>query len=472
VNLFRYTSINVKIGALLFATILGSLALTGTLTYWHLRLSTLEKAGDSLNKVAATAALAFEGLEGDESSVEASDLLKKIWLRNHISSENRLNNLRLYRMDFDRWMADPITCFGRDADQCESRAITKDMQTAFTNNSVVRWSGCAGSCLTAAMPIRMNDEALWMLTVEVDINLLQKQLNRSLRIIILAGLLGLALSSLGAWWVTQHLTRPLLAFASVMQIMRSTGDYSIKIDLHPEDKEMNVVEDSFQRLISSVRESRQKLETSYMATLKALVMALDIRDNETAGHSLRVQRYALSIAETLRLPAAARHHVETGALLHDIGKIGVPDAILRKNGRLEQNEWVEMRKHPELGRRMVEDIEFLRPSLEVVYCHHERWDGKGYPQGLKAEEIPVSARIFAVADAFDSLTSDRVYRRATSFAEARVEIKACSGTHFDPVVAKAFMSIPDAALMRIRRETMREAQERHPGVNTGNTEIV
>jgi len=137
-------------------------------------------------------------------------------------------------------------------------------------------------------------------------------------------------------------------------------------------------------------------------------------------------------------------------LLHDIGKIGIPDGILLKPGRLGVEEWKIMRTHPELGRRLVERIPFLRGAVPIVYHHHERWDGTGYPSGLKGEMIPLGARIFAVADAFDAMTCDRPYSVAISFEAARVEIERCAGAHFDPAVVQAFLAVPLELLEAIR----------------------
>jgi putative nucleotidyltransferase with HDIG domain len=465
VNPLRKISLNVKIGALLLLTLSSCLFLSGWLAVLRLRSAAYATAGDTLIKELAVAGLAAERLPVDSSGAVsgATALLERVWGETRLSNQDRLEEITLYQADLAGMAAQPLACWGVSQGRCVPTILTREMRRTADSGLPQRWLGCAeadGRCLVGCVPVTAPAGQHWLLLAQMDTARIDRQVWESERTLIAASLLGLVLASLGAWWVTQRLTRPLLAFASVMQLMRSTGDYSIKIDLHPEDREMSVVEGAFQRLISSVHQSQLELESNYMATLKALVMALDIRDNETAGHSLRVQRYAAVIGEVMRLAPALRQQVETGALLHDIGKLGVPDAILHKNGRLEPQEWEVMRKHPELGRRMVEGIGFLKAATEVVYGHHEHYDGKGYPRGLKGDAIPLAARIFAVADAFDSLTSDRVYRRATGFLEARAEIKACSGTHFDPTVVLAFMHIPDSTLARIRRETMKEAASR------------
>jgi len=193
-----------------------------------------------------------------------------------------------------------------------------------------------------------------------------------------------------------------------------------------------------------------ELEDTYRATLEALGSALDTRDVGTHAHSRRVVGYSLSIAHAFGVDESQMRDIEHGVLLHDIGKIGIPDGILLKPGRLGAEELKIMRTHPELGRRLVERIPFLRGAVPIVYHHHERWDGTGYPTGLEGEMIPLGARIFAVADAFDAMTCDRPYSVAISFEAARVEIERCAGSHFDPAVVKAFLTVPLELLEGIR----------------------
>ena len=183
-------------------------------------------------------------------------------------------------------------------------------------------------------------------------------------------------------------------------------------------------------------------ERTYDTTLQALSNALDVRDSETEGHSRRVVDYMeLIIAQ---MPVAPGHlaTLRRGALLHDIGKIGVPDNVLRKPAALSEAEWVVMKRHPEHGARIISQIPFLEDVSRIVRHHHERWDGKGYPEGIAGEAIPLGARIFAVADSFDAMTSDRPYRRAMSVKDARVEVARCRGTQFDPAIVDAFVSVP------------------------------
>jgi putative nucleotidyltransferase with HDIG domain len=184
------------------------------------------------------------------------------------------------------------------------------------------------------------------------------------------------------------------------------------------------------------------LEGAYRSTLKALTAALETRDSETHGHSERVVTYSLRLGREYGLNSAEMKSLEFGSLLHDIGKIGVPDSILRKPAKLTEEEWVRMREHPLHGQQILRGIEFLQGASRVVAQHHEQWDGSGYPVGLRGEEIDVCARIFSVADAFDAITSDRVYRRGKSYEAAAQELDDWAGRQFDPKVVEAFHRVP------------------------------
>jgi len=198
------------------------------------------------------------------------------------------------------------------------------------------------------------------------------------------------------------------------------------------------------------------LQASYEASLEALVTALDFRDNETHGHSRRVVEYAVLVAESLGVTEPDMTWIRRGAILHDVGKIGVPDAILKKPGKLDAAEWEEMKKHPEMGYRMLVHVPFLAPALDIVLSHQERWDGSGYPRGLKGEQIPLGARIFAAVDTFDAMTSDRPYRSALTIDAARDEIRRFAGIQFDPRVAEAFLAIDASIWREIRERVHRE----------------
>lgn len=199
-----------------------------------------------------------------------------------------------------------------------------------------------------------------------------------------------------------------------------------------------------QRLTDLTREKQEleqanvRLRANYQATLEALSTALDLRDQATQGHSYRVTAYSLLIADALDLKQGEREALRLGALLHDIGKIGVSDAILRKPGALTPGEWAEMKKHPEWGAAIVERIDFLLEARDIVYTHHEKFDGTGYPRGLRGTAIPLGARIFAVADVFDAVTTFRPYRMPMSYQDAVLLIRRESGRHFDPEIVRAF----------------------------------
>jgi HD-GYP domain-containing protein (c-di-GMP phosphodiesterase class II) len=189
-------------------------------------------------------------------------------------------------------------------------------------------------------------------------------------------------------------------------------------------------------------EAVEQLEASYATTVRALATALELRDDGTGAHANRVTTLALALAADVAPELTADPELEYGFLLHDLGKIGVPDAILLKPGPLTGREMDEMRYHPILGERIVATVPYLSGvARQVVAAHHERWDGNGYPRGLSGERIPLSARIFALADAFDAMTNDRPYRQALSFQVAVSEILGGSGTQFDPALVEAFVEL-------------------------------
>jgi putative nucleotidyltransferase with HDIG domain len=200
------------------------------------------------------------------------------------------------------------------------------------------------------------------------------------------------------------------------------------------------------------RDRRHELRRSYMATVRALCNAVEARDAYTGKHAERVAAYGMEIAHALDAPFADDPEVEFGFLLHDVGKVAVPDAILFKPEPLTPGERVLMEQHPIVGWEILREIEFLGEAKLVVRHHHERWDGTGYPDGLVGEGIPLAARVFAVADALDAVTTLRPYRQPSPMNEAREIIRESAGTHFDPAVATAFLDVPMATLERIAHE--------------------
>ena len=203
------------------------------------------------------------------------------------------------------------------------------------------------------------------------------------------------------------------------------------------------------QLLEELQRANSELIVSYDATITGWSYALDLRDKETEGHSRRVTEISVNLARLLGVNKVELEHIRRGALLHDIGKMGVPDYILQKPEQLTDEEWVIMRKHPVFAYEMLSSIPFLKPALEIPYCHHEKWDGTGYPRGISGEQIPFSARIFALVDVWDALTSDRPYRPAWSRKRALKHIKEQSGKHFDPVVVKAFLKWFDQLICQI-----------------------
>ncbi len=196
-------------------------------------------------------------------------------------------------------------------------------------------------------------------------------------------------------------------------------------------------------MFGDLQHSRDELATAYDATIEGWSRALDYRDKETVGHSQRVTNITMKIARTMGLDEEELVHVRRGALLHDIGKLGVPDAILFKPGKLDEAEWEKMKKHPEMAHELLSPIPYLKRALAIPYCHHEKWDGSGYPRGLKGTEIPLEARVFAVVDVWDALLSNRPYRPAWEPGRVREYISSLSGKEFDPAVVKIFLKMWD-----------------------------
>ena len=194
-------------------------------------------------------------------------------------------------------------------------------------------------------------------------------------------------------------------------------------------------------LVQNLTDSNQELALAYDATIHGWSAALDLRDKETEGHSRRVTEMTIRIAQALGIDQEQIEHIRRGALLHDIGKMGIPDAILLKPDPLTEEEWEIMRRHPQYAYNFLSAIDFLRPALEIPLCHHERWDGAGYPRGLKGEEIPLSARIFMVVDVWDALSSDRPYRAAWPPERVKAHIQSLAGSHFDLCAVEVFLTV-------------------------------
>lgn len=237
--------------------------------------------------------------------------------------------------------------------------------------------------------------------------------------------------------LANQITRPLIRLVQA-SVKVTEGDLNVKVPPQSND-EITVLTESFNAMVASLNQSQRELLQSYNDTLEGWAKALELRDKETEGHSERVTDLTVRLGAELGLGWEALIHVRRGALLHDIGKMGTPDAILHKEGSLTPEERQVIQKHPQDAYDMLKRIGYLQPALEIPYCHHEKWDGTGYPRGLKGGEIPLSARIFSVVDVWDALTNDRPYRKALPREEVLAYLKGESGRHFDPQVVDAFV---------------------------------
>ncbi len=264
---------------------------------------------------------------------------------------------------------------------------------------------------------------------------------------------------------SDYLLKPPNAVDLVRSVERALAKRRLELARH---RYRTSLEQRVREKTADLSTALREVEAAYSSTLYALVAALDAREHETSDHSRRVVRYTLAIAERMGVPALDLPDIARGALLHDIGKIGVPDAILLKPGKLVPAEWDEMRKHPETGHTILQSIPFLRVPAEIVLAHQERWDGKGYPRGLPGEEIPLGARIFAIADTLDAITSNRPYRQGQPLEKARSEIARYAGVQFDPRCAEAFLSLDPALLQALRRPDPPQAAS-DSGVRDGPT---
>jgi HD-GYP domain-containing protein (c-di-GMP phosphodiesterase class II) len=235
------------------------------------------------------------------------------------------------------------------------------------------------------------------------------------------------------------ITRPLVQLVRASQEVAG-GNLQIQVPTSSND-EVAVLARSFNTMISSVYQSKKDLIDAYDSTLAGWAKALELRDEETEGHTRRVVELTLTLAQRWGMSEDELVNVRRGAWLHDIGKMAVPDRILRKPGPLDEAEWAIMRAHPTHAYQMIYPIEYLRPSIDIPYCHHEKWDGSGYPRGLSGEEIPIAARLFCVVDVWDALRSHRPYREPMPDEEVIDYIMECSGSHFDPEVVALFLAM-------------------------------
>ncbi len=196
-------------------------------------------------------------------------------------------------------------------------------------------------------------------------------------------------------------------------------------------------------LFNSLEHANAELELAYDATIEGWAQALELRDHDTEGHTRRMLETTITLAQKMEIPDSEMPNIRRGVMLHDIGKMGVPDQILLKPGPLSEEEWMVMRQHPLFAYELLSKIEYLRSALDIPYCHHEKWDGSGYPRNLKGEQIPLPARIFSVIDVYDALSFDRPYRSAWPKEKVIAYIKEQSGKYFDPHIVEAFLEMVD-----------------------------
>jgi putative nucleotidyltransferase with HDIG domain len=251
------------------------------------------------------------------------------------------------------------------------------------------------------------------------------------------GALAIGLAALASFWLARLLSEPIGALSTSLAAMAASHDVGRRLPMTGSSRELDTLTETFNTLIASVADAEAQTQSAYTGAIRALATALDARDPYTAGHSDRVSVLSVAICKQLNLPAADIEVVRLGALLHDIGKIGIPDEVLRKPGALTAAEFDIIKQHPMIGARMLRSVPFLAPHIAIVELHHERPDGRGYPKGLRGNDIPLDARIVHVADAYDAITSARAYRGARPSADALRELWRCAGTEFHAEIVAA-----------------------------------
>jgi putative nucleotidyltransferase with HDIG domain len=301
--------------------------------------------------------------------------------------------------------------------------------------------------------------APWEIRGDIDIGILGAALQRNffvnpstLTSVQLGMLVSLALFLIIMIGVSlaDLITRPLLGLVKASEAV-AQGNLGVNVDLETND-EIRSLAESFNQMIANLNQSRNDLLEAYDNALLGWSKALELRDKETEGHTQRVTELSLALARELGVSEEEQVHIRRGAILHDIGKMGVPDAILHKPGKLSDEEWVVMRKHPAYAYDMLKDLRFLDSALDIPRYHHENWNGTGYPYGLKGEEIPLSARIFAVVDIWDALTSERPYKRKFTATESMAILDEESGVKLDPRIVQTFKKFMERFLVPPRGE--------------------
>jgi putative nucleotidyltransferase with HDIG domain len=368
--------------------------------------------------------------------------------------------------------ADHVTFYGPTGAVLQSSLASTSALPAATRNMVqpdrpVRFSQSAGGqdYMNLLSDWTMRKVSLGYVAVALNTAQLQAGLDQ-LRIYLLILFAAAALITLViGLMLAAAITRPVQRLVGAMRAV-AAGDLAQRAPAGPSD-EIGYLGKVFNLMTVGLSEKTQALEDTYFAAIEALARAIDARDPYTYGHSARVAAFSLEIADELGYPKEKREGLRRSALLHDIGKIGIEDHILRKAGALNYIEEKQMHEHPVIGHQMLKDVPFLHSTLSGIRHHHERWDGTGYPDTLAGETIPVQVRILSVADVFDALTSDRPYRQAMSVAEATELITHESGRQFDPVVVKAFRARTEALVAIVNQQRAQQPSKVLPSLVEG-----
>ena len=268
----------------------------------------------------------------------------------------------------------------------------------------------------------------------------RKPMQSALRAMTIFAICSFALAAIASFWLARTISRPIDTLSKSLSEMTKTRDFDRPVEASGTILEIETLTSAFNTMIESVSTAESERQSAYVGSIRALALALDARDPYTAGHSDRVSTMSVLVGREMGLAEDDLEVLRLGALLHDIGKIGIADAVLRKPGPLTDDEFAMIREHPALGARILRNVPFLAPHLPIVEYHHERPDGTGYPHQLKGDEIPMAARIVHVVDAFDAMTSARAYRRARNANEAMTELWRHAGTQFDRDVVQALQS--------------------------------
>ncbi len=261
------------------------------------------------------------------------------------------------------------------------------------------------------------------------------------KVFLIAGLGALAAAVVLSALSSRSIVKPISEVVRHLRQSEKTGELLEFHSVHPPTQEIREFIESFHRAAAATRESRANLQRASVEFVESMANALDARDHYTAGHSRRVSEFSCAIAREMSVPAAEIESIRIGALLHDIGKIGIADRVLQKPGKLTAEEYALIQEHPTIGRKILEGVNGFQPYLPVVELHHENWDGSGYPLGLRGEDVPLDARIVHVADVYDALTSDRPYRSGMSHEQAIELMEPLAGVQFDPAIVAAFLKL-------------------------------